>query len=120
MAADTHSSLAVAGELPVATVHSPEANSATAVLLLHLYGLDASSGSHAGLETCRWKRKGPGVWVGDFLSGLRQPVLSSVVNGASVLRRYRHWQGLQWATAEGLWAEPHYSTVTGASVRAGI
>lgn len=58
--------------------------------------------------------------MGDFLSGLRQPVLSSVVNGASVLRRYRHWQGLQWATAEGLWAEPHYSTVTGASVRAGI
>lgn len=120
MVADTHSSLAVAGELPVATVHSPEENSATVVLLLHLYGLDASSFSHAGPETCRWKRKGPGVWVGDSFGGLRQPMLSSLVNGASVLRGYRHWEGLQWATVEGLWAGPHYSTATGASVHAGI
>lgn len=107
MAANTHSSLAVAGELPVATVHSPAANSATAVFVLHLCSLDARSSSHVGLETCRWNRKGTGVgWGGGLGSpGLRQLVLSSLVNGASLLR---HLQDLQWAKAERLWLEPHY------------
>lgn len=60
MAVNTHSSLAVAGELPFATVQSPAPNSATAIFVLHLCSLDACSWSH--VETCRWDRKGTGSY----------------------------------------------------------
>lgn len=45
---------------------------------------------------------GGGGGKGPLLGGLRQPVFSSLVNAASVLRVSRHWQRLQRGAAEAV------------------
>ena len=72
----------------MAAVHSLGAHSATAAFFGHLCGPKEDGGKV--LEPADRTERDSGREKGQFLGGLRQPVFSSLVNAASVLRGYKH------------------------------